>query len=59
MKMLLYTDVTRYLDFKAVEGSYVFRGGKVHKVPSTEAEATASGGAPLSITQHLLLVCHK
>ncbi|XP_012688297.2 rab GDP dissociation inhibitor beta-like [Clupea harengus] len=42
VKMLLYTDVTRYLDFKAVEGSYVFRGGKVHKVPSTEAEATAS-----------------
>lgn len=53
--MLLYTEVTRYLDFKVVEGSYVFRGGKVHKVPSTEPEATASGGTPLSIT-HLPLL---
>lgn len=53
--MLLYTEVTRYLDFKVVEGSYVFRGGKVHKVPSTEPDATASGGPPLSITQHVPL----
>ncbi|XP_076123879.1 rab GDP dissociation inhibitor alpha [Alosa pseudoharengus] len=42
VKMLLYSEVTRYLDFKVVGGSYVFRGGKVHKVPSTEAEAMAS-----------------
>ncbi|KAL2091585.1 hypothetical protein ACEWY4_013848 [Coilia grayii] len=42
VKMLLYTEVTRYLDFKVVEGSYVFRGGKVHKVPSSETEATNS-----------------
>lgn len=43
VKMLLVTEVTRYLDFKVVEGSYVFKGGKVHKVPITEAEANASG----------------
>uniref|UniRef100_A0A8C0HDY6 Rab GDP dissociation inhibitor n=1 Tax=Chelonoidis abingdonii TaxID=106734 RepID=A0A8C0HDY6_CHEAB len=42
VKMLLYTEVTRYLDFKVVEGSFVYRGGQVHKVPSTETEALAS-----------------
>ncbi|KAJ7999449.1 hypothetical protein DPEC_G00194550 [Dallia pectoralis] len=42
VKMLVYTGVTRYLDFKVVEGSYVYKAGKVHKVPSTEAEALAS-----------------
>lgn len=42
VKMLLYTEVTRYLDFKVVEGSFVYKGGKIYKVPSTEAEALAS-----------------
>lgn len=42
MKMLLYTEVTRYLDFKVVEGSFVYKGGKIYKVPSTETEALAS-----------------
>jgi len=32
----------RYLDFKQVEGSFVFRGGKVYKVPATDKEALAS-----------------
>lgn len=41
--MLLITQVTRYLDFKVVEGSFVYKGGKIHKVPSTETEALASG----------------
>lgn len=40
--MLLYTEVTRYLDFKVIEGSFVYKGGKIYKVPSTEAEALAS-----------------
>ena len=32
--------MTRYLEFKSVEGSYVFKkGGKIFKVPSTESEA--------------------
>ncbi|XP_072285296.1 rab GDP dissociation inhibitor alpha-like isoform X2 [Pyxicephalus adspersus] len=42
VKMLLYTKVTRYLDFKVVEGSFVYKGGKIYKVPSTETEALAS-----------------
>ena len=38
--MLIHTGVTRYLEFKSVEGSYVFKkGGKVYKVPVTETEA--------------------
>ncbi|EDQ92200.1 uncharacterized protein MONBRDRAFT_17747 [Monosiga brevicollis MX1] len=44
VKMLLHTDVTRYLEFKNIEGSFVWKkGGKVHKVPSTESEALTSG----------------
>lgn len=42
VKILLYTEVTRYLDFKVVEGSYVYKGGKVHKVPASEKDADAS-----------------
>ncbi|XP_010879264.1 rab GDP dissociation inhibitor alpha [Esox lucius] len=42
VKMLVYTEVTRYLDFKVIEGSYVYKAGKIHKVPSTEAEALSS-----------------
>lgn len=40
--MLLITQVTRYLDFKVVEGSFVYKKPKIHKVPSTETEALAS-----------------
>uniref|UniRef100_A0A8B9LBH4 Rab GDP dissociation inhibitor n=1 Tax=Astyanax mexicanus TaxID=7994 RepID=A0A8B9LBH4_ASTMX len=42
VKMLLYTEVTRYMDFKVVEGSFVYQAGKIHKVPVTEADAQAS-----------------
>lgn len=42
VKMLLLTEVTRYLDFKVVDGSFVYKGGKIYKVPSTETEALAS-----------------
>jgi len=38
VKLLVHTEVTRYLDFKVVEGSYVYKAGKVHKVPGTEEE---------------------
>ena len=41
-KFLLFTDVTKYLEFKQVDGSYVYRGGKVYKVPANEREALAS-----------------
>lgn len=42
VKLLLFTGVTRYLEFKSVEGSYVYKGGKIHKVPCNEKEALAS-----------------
>jgi len=42
VKILLHTDVTRYLEFKSVDGSYVMKKGKVFKVPSTESEALGS-----------------
>jgi len=42
VKALLHTNVTRYLEFKAIGGSYVFRQGKIHKVPSDETEALKS-----------------
>ncbi|XP_063953807.1 rab GDP dissociation inhibitor alpha-like [Lytechinus pictus] len=40
--VLINSGVTRYLEFKSVEGSYVFKKGKVHKVPATEKEAISS-----------------
>lgn len=43
VKLLIHSGVTRYLEFKLVDGSYVFKkGGKIHKVPSTETEALSS-----------------
>jgi len=41
-KMLLHTKVTRYLEFKSIDGSYVYSGGKVLKVPATPKEALNS-----------------
>lgn len=41
-KMLLHTKVTKYLEFKSIEGSYVYKGGKVLKVPATPEEALKS-----------------
>lgn len=42
VKILLHSKVTRYLEFKSVDGSYVFKDGKVQKVPATPAEALNS-----------------
>lgn len=42
VKILLKTKVTRYLEFRSVQGSFVLKDGKPHKVPSTAAEAMAS-----------------
>ena len=43
VKLLIHSGVTRYLEFKSVEGSYVFKkGGKIHKVPATATEALSS-----------------
>lgn len=43
VKILVHTEVTRYVDFKVIQGSYVYKAGKLHKVPGTEEEAHASG----------------
>lgn len=54
VKMLVATDVTRYLDFKLVDGCYVHkRGAGIHKVPATLEEATTT--SLLSMTQKMWL----
>ena len=42
VQLLIHTNVTRYLEFKSVEGSYVLKGGQVYKVPSNASEALSS-----------------
>jgi len=42
VEILVKTDVTRYLEFKAVDGSFVQAEGKIYKVPSTSGEALKS-----------------
>jgi len=41
-RILVHTDVTRYLEFKQIAGSFVYRDGRISKVPSTEMEAVKS-----------------
>lgn len=41
-KMLLHTGVTRYLDFKSIAGSFVYKDGKILKVPANPKEALSS-----------------
>uniref|UniRef100_A0A452Z4R9 Guanosine nucleotide diphosphate dissociation inhibitor n=1 Tax=Aegilops tauschii subsp. strangulata TaxID=200361 RepID=A0A452Z4R9_AEGTS len=42
VRTLIHTNVTKYLSFKAVDGSFVFSKGKIHKVPATDMEALKS-----------------
>ncbi|KAG2150166.1 GDP dissociation inhibitor [Suillus cothurnatus] len=42
VKILVHTDVLRYLEFKQIAGSFVYKNGKISKVPSTEVEAARS-----------------
>ncbi|KAI8869017.1 rab GTPase activator [Ramicandelaber brevisporus] len=42
VQVLVQTDVTRYLEFKLVKGSYVLRDDRVAKVPANEKEALTS-----------------
>eukprot|EP01039_Chlorochromonas_danica_P008273 gene8273-9122_t len=42
VKILLHTKVTKYLEFKSVDGSYVFKDNKIQKVPATPQEALNS-----------------
>lgn len=41
-KILVHTDVTRYISFKQIAGSYVYRNGIVAKLPSNNTEALKS-----------------
>jgi len=41
-KMLLHSKVTNYLEFKSIGGSYVYKKGAIHKVPSNPEEALKS-----------------
>jgi len=40
--VLIKTDVTKYLEFKAVDGSFVLNGPRIEKVPITGMEAFRS-----------------
>jgi len=42
VKILLKTRVTRYLEFKCVDGSYYLKGGKLMEVPVTAKKVAAS-----------------
>jgi len=42
VNILVHTDVTRYLEFKQIAGSYVYRDGRIAKLPATEMEAIQS-----------------
>ena len=39
VRVLIHTDVTKYLMFKAVDGSYVFNKGKVKHYPLYSLDA--------------------
>ena len=60
MKLLIHSGVTRYLEFKSVEGSYVYKkGGKIHKVPSNETEALSSSKLSYCIMVYQLYALDK
>ncbi|KAJ3364640.1 Rab GDP dissociation inhibitor alpha [Allomyces javanicus] len=42
VRMLTHCEVTNYLEFRQIAGSYVFRDGAISKVPANEAEAVQS-----------------
>ncbi|KNE58625.1 hypothetical protein AMAG_18281 [Allomyces macrogynus ATCC 38327] len=41
--ILTHCEVTNYLEFRQIAGSYVFRDGAISKVPANEAEASRRG----------------
>jgi len=42
VKVLIKTGVVNYMEFRPVDGSFVFRKGAVHKVPNTPKDAMGS-----------------
>jgi len=53
VQILVYTDVTKYLKFKQIEGSFVYQDGKIVKVPATEKEALTTSIFSLSEKNNL------
>lgn len=43
VKVLIQTQVTLYLEFQSVSGSFVYKDKKLHQVPATPQQAVASG----------------
>ena len=43
VKILLHAKVTAYLDFRPIDGSFVYKDAKVHKIPATGSEVLTSG----------------
>ncbi|KAH0466848.1 hypothetical protein IEQ34_004086 [Dendrobium chrysotoxum] len=41
-RVLIHTSVTKYLNFKAVDGCFIYNKGKIYKVPATNVEAIKS-----------------
>jgi Rab GDP dissociation inhibitor len=42
VRLLVHTNVHNYIQFKAVDGSYVVKAGKTYKVPATDMDALKS-----------------
>ncbi|KAL8160903.1 hypothetical protein V2J09_012392 [Rumex salicifolius] len=42
VRALIHADVTKYLNFKAVDGSFVYNKSKIYKVPANDVEALKS-----------------
>ncbi|MQL72255.1 hypothetical protein Taro_004573 [Colocasia esculenta] len=42
VRVLIHTSVTKYLNFKAVDGNFVYNKGKIYKVPANDVEALKS-----------------
>ncbi|KAL8223873.1 hypothetical protein R6Q57_019348 [Mikania cordata] len=42
VRALVHANVAKYLNFKAVDGSFVYNKGKIYKVPATDVEALKS-----------------
>lgn len=59
VKLLIHTGVTRYVEFKSIEGSYVYKGGKISKVPVDQKEALASDLMGEFLFQDFLSVSQK
>jgi len=52
VNILVHTDVTRYLEFKQISGSYVYRDGKIAKVRPPPALDPRDLHSPLTNAAH-------